>query len=289
MTFEHDGAVKTFEVPPKVSLLAAALHPKGDASRGLPHLEARASRLVFDASAYATLCGFGSAEATLPITFLDVATRGLQFAVLTNRAFPFRVVGLVHVSQRIEQHRPIRVNEALSASVFVEGFRVARRGAEFDLHTSVSAGRELVWKGVSTILSQSMPGDGVRREPTADAAFAVERSESWELPADLGRRYAAVSGDYNPIHLYALTAKVFGFSKAIVHGWWSLARCLGELRAVTPERCVVEASFRKPVPLPSTVRFETGRGADATIFTLNRVNVGQESERTLSGSIRSLR
>src|SRR6266487_1403229 len=47
----------------------------------------------------------------------------------------------------------------------------------------------------------------------------------WELPADLGRRYAAVSGDRNPIHLYRLTAWLFGFRRPIAHGMWAAARC----------------------------------------------------------------
>ena len=52
------------------------------------------------------------------------------------------------------------------------------------------------------------------------------------LAKDLGRRYAAISGDYNPIHLGALSAKLFGFKQAIAHGMWSKARCLAALDAV---------------------------------------------------------
>ena len=58
----------------------------------------------------------------------------------------------------------------------------------------------------------------------------------WRLPGDLGRRYAAVSGDRNPIHLYALTAKAFGFPRQIAHGMWSKARCLAASRTGCPTR-----------------------------------------------------
>ena len=41
----------------------------------------------------------------------------------------------------------------------------------------------------------------------------------WRLSGDLGRRYAAVSGDHNPIHLYPLTAKALGFPRQIAHAF----------------------------------------------------------------------
>ena len=57
----------------------------------------------------------------------------------------------------------------------------------------------------------------------------------WRLPADLGRRYAAVSGDHNPIHLYPLTAKAFGFPRQIAHGMWTKARCVAAMENRLPD------------------------------------------------------
>ena len=51
----------------------------------------------------------------------------------------------------------------------------------------------------------------------------------WKAPADIGRQYAKVSGDYNPIHLSAVSAKLFGFPTAIAHGLWNKARTLAAL------------------------------------------------------------
>jgi acyl dehydratase len=80
----------------------------------------------------------------------------------------------------------------------------------------------------------------------------------WRVPADQGRRYAAVSGDYNPIHLSAWTARPFGFKRPIAHGWWTLARALAELDTDLPASCVIEARFVSPLSLPGTVFFESG-------------------------------
>jgi acyl dehydratase len=78
---------------------------------------------------------------------------------------------------------------------------------------------------------------------------------TWRLGGDVGRRYAAVSGDHNPIHLYPLTAKAFGFRRQIAHGMWSLARCVAALENRLPDAVTVHAAFRKPILLPSTVAF----------------------------------
>jgi acyl dehydratase len=64
-----------------------------------------------------------------------------------------------------------------------------------------------------------------------------------------------VSGDHNPIHLHALTAKAFGFPRQIAHGMWSLARCAAALENRIPDAVTVDAAFKKPIVLPGTVGF----------------------------------
>ena len=70
-----------------------------------------------------------------------------------------------------------------------------------------------------------------------------------------GRRYAAVSGDHNPIHLYPLTAKALGFPRQIAHGMWTKARGLAALENRLPDAVSVEVAFKKPILLPGTVTF----------------------------------
>ena len=110
-----------------------------------------------------------------------------------------------------------------------------------------------VWSSQSTFLHRCKTG--IERNTKTIETADGERQQ-WSLAKDLGRRYAAVSGDYNPIHLGAPSAKLFGFKKAIAHGMWSKARCLAALEAVTPEAGYqINVDFLKPVYLPSTVNF----------------------------------
>ncbi|MEV6398452.1 MaoC/PaaZ C-terminal domain-containing protein [Streptomyces sp. NPDC051907] len=95
----------------------------------------------------------------------------------------------------------------------------------------------------------------------APAARALPAVAEWRLPADLGRRYGAASGDRNPIHLHPLTARLFGFPRPIAHGMWTLARCLAEQDGQIAR---VRAQFTAPVPLPATVTY----AADGAAFQL---------------------
>jgi len=93
----------------------------------------------------------------------------------------------------------------------------------------------------------------------------------WDLPADLGRRYARVSGDHNPLHL---TAKAFGFRRQIAHGMWSKARCLAALAGRLPDAVTVQVAFKKPVLLPGTVAIGAARSSDGYEFSLTSPSNG---------------
>jgi acyl dehydratase len=75
-----------------------------------------------------------------------------------------------------------------------------------------------------------------------------------------------VSGDVNPIHLSAPTARLFGFPRAIAHGMWTAAGCLASLEPRTPAAHEVRLAFRRPVLLPSTVELRTRAVPDGWLF-----------------------
>lgn len=254
-----------FDTPPPVSLITAAF--KRGRGGEIPRIEARAARIPTDAAAYAAVTA--SAPDPLPICWPAVATAGLQYAIMVDPLFPLPILGIVHARQRIVRHRRIAASETLSARALVEGHRVTRSGGEFDLVTTVLAGDELVWEGVTTVHTRAIRGAGGPKSlPPAEPERAVAKEETWDLPADLGRRYAKVSGDANPIHLWPVTAWLFGFKRPIIHGWWTLARALAALEL--PDACVVEARFVGSLSLPGTARLQAGPDGDATWFVVRR-------------------
>jgi acyl dehydratase len=201
---------------------------------------------------YAHVCAFTLRD-ELPATYPHVLAFGMHMDLLGKA--PFSAVGVVHIANRIVQHRPIRLGEELSLKARVTDLRPHRRGRQFDFVTEARVGDELVWEDISTNLKRG-GGDESARE-----AWVFENppvTAHWRLPDDLGRRYAAVSGDHNPIHLHALTAKAFGFPRAIAHGMWTKARCLAALRL--PDAFSVDVRFKKPILLPSQVTFGEAEG-----------------------------
>jgi hypothetical protein len=200
------------------------------------------------------VCGFTLRD-TLPATYPHVLAFPLHMQLLAHA--PFSAVGVVHIANRIVQHRPLTLADELELRVRTGPFRPHRRGRTFDFISEAFVDGELVWEDVSTNLKK---GAGSETDEAHDFQPPPVTAR-WRLPEDLGRRYAAVSGDHNPIHLHGLTAKAFGFPRAIAHGMWTKARCLAALRL--PDAFAVEARFRKPVLLPSRVTFGEAAGTFA--------------------------
>lgn len=279
----------SFERVPHVGMLALALKRgrRLAAGESIPRIEAKAARLDADLATYTKVCGLPGGAA-LPLCFPQILAADLQKVVLTHRDFPLALFGVVHTRQRIEQKRALYVNEALGGRVWVEGHRPARRGGEFDLHTVITAGGDDVWHGITTILSQELPGDGQKRPPPQPTTIQAGRACTWDVPENQGRRYAKVSGDNNPIHQYALTARPFGFKRAIVHGWWTLARAMAEMDTDVPAACVLECAFHAPVSLPSTVYFRSGVAGAGLAFEL-RGAPGKSAKTLVTGSVVAIR
>jgi hypothetical protein len=207
-------------------------------------------------AAYAKVCGFTLRD-HLPPTYPHVLAFPLHMATMADGRFPFGAVGLVHVENRIVQHRRISVGEELRLRVHATKLQPHPRGRTFGLITEAWTGRQKAWESVSTMLrrgSNKKPG-GRRSSEAAPDHEALTVSAEWRLGGDLGRRYAAVSGDRNPIHMHSLTAKPLGFPGAIAHGMWTKARCLAALEGRLPEAFAVEVRFRKPILLPARVEF----------------------------------
>jgi hypothetical protein len=222
-------------------------------------------------AAYASVCGFPVKD-TLPLTYPHLLAFPLHMAIMTSPEFPYPAVGTVHLENSITAHRAIGVEEPLDVTVRAEPPRPHAKGRTVDFVAEVRAGDELVWESTSRYLR--------RGRGNADAPAGLSFPEhpagtvQWRLPADLGRRYAAVSGDHNPIHLYPWTAKALGFPRQIAHGMWSKARCVAAVENRLPEAVTVEVAFRKPILLPGTVAFGLASGDGGHAFALTRPKDG---------------
>lgn len=235
-------------------------------------------------AAYARVCRLPFGD-VLPATYPHMLTFPLQMVLMSDRAFPLALPGLVHVRNRIEQLEPVAASAPLDLEVWAERFATHRSGATVDLCAAVSAGGREVWRSRSTYLAR-----GASAPAGADAADvdvhvgALDRAvATWRVPDDAGRRYAKVSGDVNPIHLSGLTAKAFGFKRAIAHGMWVKARALGAVANRLPEAFTYDVQFKKPLFLPSTVSLSTAQAGGGWDLAVRNQKSGSDH---LLGTIR---
>ncbi|MDF0733724.1 MaoC family dehydratase [Pseudomonas entomophila] len=204
-------------------------------------------------SAYRRLCHFAD-DGRLPPTYPHVMAFALQLQLLTAHDFPFPLLGLVHLHNSLQVLRPLGGIDGLRFAVYADNLQPHAKGGTFDLVTEAEDGLGLLWRETSRMLVRGLkledpPAEDIEAEPQA-----LPEATRWYADSDIGRRYAKVCGDYNPIHLSAASARLFGFPKAIAHGMWSKAMALAALRGHLPAAgYAFEVDFHKPVRLPSEV------------------------------------
>jgi acyl dehydratase len=239
----------------------------------LNEVEVERARLA----SYDRVCNYPLRD-QLPCTFVHVLAFPLHLRLMTDPAFPFPALGLVHIENQITQNRPVLAGETLELKVWATPLEPHPRGRRFNLRSEARVGEELVWEESATILKREPGGEGAEPRPEDGGRPAPSQelpvTATWRLPGDLGRRYGSVSGDLNPIHIHPLSARLLGFPTAIAHGMWTKARCLAALGPRLPDRFTVHVSFRKPILLPATVQFSERGEARGVQFAVRGAGKG---------------
>ncbi|WP_040838862.1 MaoC family dehydratase [Nocardia brevicatena] len=196
----------------------------------------------------------------LPLTYPFIITFPLVMKLVVQRDFPFVAVGAVHAENLIERTRALSVSEPLDIRSHVENLREHPKGLLVDAISEISVGREQVWRQVTTFLHQqrtSLSG-GPKPEPKPEEV-PPPPLRTLRVDQQTINRYAAASGDRNPIHTSALGAKAFGFPRSIAHGMWSAAGILGVVEGRIPDETTYAVKFGKPILLPATVNVYADR------------------------------
>ena len=244
---------------------------------GVPRIEAVLDRFTINPrhlARYRSVCGDRDAK-ELPITYPHVLAAPLHLAMLACDAFPVSLLGVVHTRNRITQQRPLRTDDTGEIHSWMEGHRETARGQEIDLQTQLRVGGQPLWSEVSTLLARRAEGHRPPRTregglPQLDVPPRQDVSTStFVVSPGVGRQYARVSGDFNPIHIMDVTARFFGFKRAIAHGMWSLARCAAEIGAPTFSRpCTLDVAFKRPISFRARTVLESWMADQRMGFSL---------------------
>ncbi|MBO3101962.1 MaoC family dehydratase [Cellulomonas fengjieae] len=237
-------------------------------ARTLPDVEYVVRGVTADAehlTAYQHLVG-ESASDLLPAGFVHVLAFPVATAVMARPDFPLPLVGLVHLANRVTQLRPLSLGTPFDVRATAADLRPHRSGTQVDLVTEVSVDGTVAWRGVSTYLARGVQPAGTASDESPEPFVPPVPTGRWSLDAGTGRRYAAVSGDRNPIHLSALSAKALGFPRAIAHGMYTASRALADVGARRGDAFDWTVDFAKPVLLPGTVTVRIARSGEGFTF-----------------------
>lgn len=239
-------------------------------AESVPDVEHRLGSVRVDPAqlvAYQRLMGDTVRDA-LPSVFIHGLLFPLAMSVMVREDFPLPLLGLVHLSNKVEHLVPVPASADLAASARATGLKGHRAGTQVDVVVEASLNGTVVWRGTSTYLARGVwQGARPADDPVDRAAFVPPmRTASWRLGAQTGRAYAHVMGDYNPIHLTALSAKALGMKRAIAHGMYLAGRALASA-APHDGGYAWDIEFATPVFLPSAVDVAFDVGPRVTTFT----------------------
>lgn len=219
----------------------------------------------------------------LPPLFCTTWEATAALELLASLDPPLPLAPIVHVEQEHLLLRPLRTGEPLRLRLELDRTELTRGGLRLTLASRLhTPAGQLCVQATHLFLvriraaADRAGGASGRNAPAPDPATPSpapgddwREIEQWRLGAGAGRRYALASGDFNPIHLWSVTARPFGFRRPILHGACTAARAAHSVihRHLHGDAGLLRrfrVSFVAPLPLPARVCLLTARGEDGT-------------------------
>lgn len=237
-------------------------------------------RCMLDATQYQQFCQLTNWDNTTIVhpCFLQVVSLPMHMVCLSHKRSPFPLLGLVHRANHIQQIGLLDIHKPFDFTVGFEGITAHKLGWDIHMYTRVMQAKALCYEASSTYLVRARAPHTGGKRPSKEKGKAYQDeplSEKYvfkaalSAPSNMGRRYAKVSKDANPIHLFAVTARLFGYSQAIAHGMWTLSYCVSQFEvADRVKNIAVQCDFKKPLLLPGKANLVAYEDNGATHFSL---------------------
>ncbi|UZE97413.1 MaoC family dehydratase [Alkalimarinus alittae] len=280
-----------------MAMVKALVLPRAgfDASVGLPELQAHWRNASVNSNDLANY--FSTLEISpvdyLPLCYPHVMAGTMHMNMLAHKVFPIRLLGALHLKNRITQYLPIKPNELVDIDAKIGDYRLTESGVEFDFVTDVTVKGQLVWQETTIYLVRGKFGG--KENPSETKSFDLESLadasviHKWHIPTTRGKAYAKICGDYNPIHMSPLAAKMFGFKRDIAHGFGVMAQAIdysNVLLGIEEGKAIqVDVVFKGPVFLGSDVTIRQNVEQDASRYD---VYCGENSRPNICLSVKAI-
>jgi acyl dehydratase len=196
----------------------------------------------------------GFSRDAIPVTFYYLLTQRAHLATMLDRPFPFPIAGIIHAENELAEHVAPDPAQPLTLHTTVTIAPPSSSGAVYCVFdTRATQGGHDVFTCVSKYLAVR----GQRKQKTSrpqEEKPSLPEIATWHLAPSSGRQYAAVSSDWNPIHLWPWTARLMGLSTPIIHGMHTVGKACAALEAYAGQHVgFISARFKAPVPLPNQI------------------------------------
>jgi acyl dehydratase len=203
---------------------------------------------------YRDALGFASdavQPASVPLTFWYLPAQRAQVATMLFESFPFRLPGAVHTANLLRSHGAPDLDAPLLLSTTATVLPPRENGAVLAVLETVGEQHgSRVFDCRSTYLM--VRGRAREARPARPPEPLPPACGGWQVEPGCGRHYAALSGDWNPIHLWRWSARLMGMRRPIIHGMHTLGRACAGLEQLHGRSVVqLDARFLAPVPLDS--------------------------------------
>lgn len=191
-----------------------------------------------------------------PLTFFYLIAQRAHLAMMLDKRFPWPILGMVHVANKMQWIMPYQAELPLTLKVDIQ--IPPRAGTRKRVRLLYVV--EFLQNDHSILRCESTYQVGSGGKSPANRRLAQEQLDLsaweqldiWHLDAASGRRYARLSGDYNPIHLHPWLSRWFGFSQPIIHGMYSVARIQADIeRHYGKPVQQMDVMFKRPMALPT--------------------------------------
>lgn len=216
----------------------------------------------------------GFEAGALPVPYYYLIAQRAHLATLLDDRFPFAIAGSVHVENALVEYLRPALDDAMDIVTTVQVEAPTETGARYCVLETVAghAGKQF-FSCRSRYLARrgQRKASGQHRDDHSPPPVVAQ----WTLSPSAGREYAAVSGDWNPIHLWTWSARLMGMRQPIIHGMHTVAKACAAIEGHTGRRVrSVEARFKAPIPLGSEASLAFAPGRNEYVVLCNgRVSV----------------
>mmetsp|Transcript_13101 Transcript_13101/g.35676 ORF Transcript_13101/g.35676 Transcript_13101/m.35676 type:complete len:343 (-) Transcript_13101:289-1317(-) len=203
-----------------------------------------------------------SMQGVVPLMYPICESFRLNIQALLHPAFPFSVLRTVLKSISTTMYREVTHDEALVYRVQIDPktfTRTDKGHIEVDIASMASSSKDnaLVWR--STVRAVVLNPKAAKGGGAAAAQLDQDKLQiidTWKHKADVGRKYGALNGDLNPIHLHSALSKMFGFKRPIAHALFQLSCTEASIRkhGIPVQYPIqMDVDCKRPTLLPATL------------------------------------